>query len=659
MKRRRRLLAIVALVGLLLVFVTLLFVTNADQSVLRTPNESPVSSADRDVEPPSGSPEGTESPEIEAPASNIHGSRLPEVAAATKTTETVDTEPERRLTIRDVDGRELHAENGEFVLEPSEGGGVLVPFREGRFSLRGFPEGMVRIGRIQTFLDRPVGFEEEWFEFKRDEPTLLEGHYLLDSTLRVVDARTGVPLGGVNILPDHAGPEQSNPGPHGTGAYVVRDEASPVSLPRTRGLKPYWVTAKGYTWSYILVDHETGGERVVEIEPAGRLVVEVYGDIDVYMNQSLRAFIRVYFHGTQNLLASSGLGPQQGFDGVAVGTYDVKVELGSADGNPIVLGETLVDVTARANATARIELTHREELPQKVGVRGEIVVPNKYRALELRPSLRIQPAEGSALRSGDVLRIVTPPGPALRYRDILDIERSAMNGRFEGGEGDGDGTEVFRWEAELSAGRYLFVVEPVQHGVLLDVPESPDAKIRIVLPELFPITLRVIDARTRQPINGAAIRWSRQFTEGVADGWVEMDLESGVESATVYLTGGDFFFAASGPNYDERSMDAYAGPGANQYTLELSPCILREIMLVHSEIGVPWVQGMTCSFRSLGSNDSHLCENPGDGKMWACFGAPGLYEILIGELEGFRDLAPFVVEVSEDDLNPVVVQLER
>ena len=572
MKRRRRLLAIVGLVGSLLVFVTLFFVTNADPSVLRIPYESTVSSADRDVELATVSSQEKGSSEIGAPALNAHGSRQPEEATATKTTEMADKEPERRLTIRDVDGRELRAENGELVLEPIEGAGMLVPFREGRFSLRGFPEGRVRIGRATAFSGRPVAFEEEWFEFKRDKPTLLEGHYLLDSTLRVVDARTGLLLGEVNVLPKHdkhAGPEQSNPGPHFKGSYVVRDEASPVRLPRTRGLQPYWVAARGYTWSYILVDHETGGERVVELEPAGRLVVEVYGDIDAYTNQSLRAFIRVYSHATQNLLASSDLGPQQGFDGVAVGTYDVKVELSLADSNPIVLGETQVDVTAYATSTARIELNHREIPPQKVRVRGEIVVPSRYRALELSPSLRIQPAEGSALRNGDVHRIVTPHGPALRYRDVLNIKRAAMGGRVEGGEGDGDGTEVFVWNAELSAGQYLFVVEPVQYGVLLDVPESPDAKIRIVLPELFPITLRVIDAGTRAPIQGAVIRWSRLFTEGVADGWVEVDLESGVERATVYLAEGHFLFAASGTNYDERSMEAYAGPGGSQFTLEL------------------------------------------------------------------------------------------
>ena len=659
MKNQSRLVAILALAGLFVLFVTIARPTR------RMPYEgsgSPGSSAGGDAhrvtEPPKdegpqekGSQDG--SSEITAPASTTEGHRLSEVATA-------DSEPERRLFIRDLDGRELHEENGEFVLERHEGATMLVPFRKGRFSLKGLQEGRARIERAMAFSvdgDRPVAFEEEWFEFNFDEPTLLAGHYLPDCTLRVVDARTGVSLNDVSVLPRRAGPEESHPGPHGDASFVVRDVASPVRLPRTRGIQPYWVTASGYGWSFILVDHETGGERVVQLESAGRLVVEVYGDIDSYMDQSLQVDIRVYSHASRNIVTSSHLEPGgfQGFEGIAVGVYDVRVELGSANGNSIVLGAAQVDVVANATSTARIELTQDEIPPPKVGVSGEIVVPKRYRTLNLRPSQRIQPADGSTHRYGDVLRILSPHGPALRYNDVIDIKRSAMDGRY----GEEDGSEVFRWKAELSSGRYLFVVEPVQYGVLLDVPESPDAKVRVVLPDLHSVTLRVVDANTRQPINGATVRWSRHFEVRDSIGWIEMDLEPGVESASVYLTAGPFSFAASAPNYGERSMDAHAGSGASQFTLELSPCIRREITLVEGETVVPWVRGMTCSFRSLGAKDTHPCENLGDGRMLVCFGQPGLYEILVGKLEGFRELAPVVVDVSKGDLSPVVVQLER
>lgn len=633
-----------------------LFVAIASRS-WKMPDEGH-GSLDKGVEPATEALQEQGSTEIAAAALTADGQRQPVEATSEKASEAAEREPERRLVIRDVDGRGLPDENGELVLESSEGAKTLVPFREGRFSLRKLSEGSVRIHGAKSISadgDRPIAFEEDWFDFRRDEPTLLAGHYLLDSTLRVVDARTGVPLDGVRVLPKPAGQGQSHPGPHFDASYVVRDETSPVCLPLERGIQPYWVSARGYGWKHILVDHEAGGERVVELEHAGRLLVEVHGDLDAYTNQSLQTDIRVYSHPTRSLVASSGLGSVQGFDGIVVGTYDVKVELGSADGSPIVLGETRVDVTANATCTAQIELTHDRVTPPRGRVRGEIVVPGEYRDLDLSLSLRIQPADGPALRYGDAIRIQSPHGRALRYRDVLDLERGAMEGRYD----NEDGSEVFRWEAELSLGRYLFVVEPVQHGVLLDIPESPDAKIRILLPPLFPVTLRVIDARTHLPLDGAAIRWSRHFAEREADAWVEMDLEAGVKSATVFLARGEFTFAASAPNHGERFMDAYAGSGTDQFTLELSPIIPREITLVNGETVVPWEQGMTCSFRSLDTVDSFPCENLGDGKMRACFGQPGLHEILFGAFEGFQAVAPVVVDVREGDLSPVVVQLER
>lgn len=661
MKKKLSLLAIVVLVGVL-VFVASI----SDWSTPQIPHEGPRlpgTSADRDVETVTETPQEGGGAEVVAPSSTAEAPRQSGVDTATQ--ETADNQPERRLIIRDVDGRELHHENGEFVIETRAGSTeahtMSVPFREGHFSLKGFPEGRARIEFAKSFSadgDRPIAVEEEWFEYKLDEPTLLTGHYLPDCTLRVVDARTGLSLNDVSVLPKLlAGPEQRHPGPHGPSSFVVRNRASPVRLPRTRGLQPYWVTARGYDWSFVVVDHEAGLERVVMLEPAGKLVVEVHGDIDTYMNQSLQVDIRVYSHDTRHMVTSSGLGPRgwQGFEGVAVGTYDVKVEVGPTGASPIVLGETKVQVTANTTSTARIELAHREALPRKVDVRGEIVLLKKDRAVGLFPSQRIQPAHGLALRYGDVRRFVTPPGSALRYRDVVEIKREAMDGRYE----QEDGSEIFRWSAELSSGQYLFVVEPVQHGVVLDVPESPEANIRIVLPELFPVTLRVIDSKTRQSINGATIRWSRRFTERGTDGWVEMDLESGLESTTVYLTEGRFTFAASGPSYGGRSMDAHAGSGVQALTLELQPCIVREIILVDGETVIPWTPGMTCSVRGLGSDGSQVCENLGDGKMQACFERQGLYEIIVDRLEGLRQPAPVVVDVSVGDLEPIVVHLDH
>ena len=152
---------------------------------------------------------------------------------------------------------------------------------------------------------------------------------------------------------------------------------------------------------FVLVDHETGGERDVLLEPAGRLVVETSGPIEIYMDQGLEIFIRVYSIVTRKVATSGELGSdgRQSFPGLAVGTYDVKVEVGPAGSSPIVLGEAQVDVVANETSTARIVLT-RHQIAPKVHVSGEIVLPEEYQTVDplYSLSLRIQPADRQAGR---------------------------------------------------------------------------------------------------------------------------------------------------------------------------------------------------------------------------------------------------------------------
>ncbi len=621
-----------------------------------------------EVEVPTGLSQEGEPSELDTASSNPISSRSPlpaetnesnaTEAAASGAAQAPMDEPERRLVIRDVEGRELDQENGELVLTGQDGVEVRVAFREGRFSLKGFPEGLARIGPAKAGTDdepRLVAFENESFEFRRDQPTLLEGRYLRDSTLRVLDTRTGDPVSRIGVLAGHAGPEQRHPGPHYPSAFTIRGAASPVRLPQARGLKPYWVTAKGYNWSYVLVDHETGGEQVVTIESGGKLMVEVNGDTEAYGSGGMRADLRVYAHGTQDLVVWSDVGPSQGYDGIAAGRYDVKVELNSTGGKPEILGETEVDVIASATSTATIVLSPLDKPSRSVGLAGEIIVPKKFSSLELRPSQRIQPAEGRGLRQGDAIRIVAPGGPPYRYLDVSDLEVAAMNGRYNTENGD----ETFRWKAELTEGQYLFVVEPFLHGVLLDVEPSPDANIRIELPELYPVTLTVVDGATGKPIPGAAVRWSREFIDGIPDGWVERDMPPSEEGLTIHLTEGRFSFGASSPNYGDQVMDAYAGSGEKQFTLKLTPCVQRELILKDGDAVIPWARTMSCSFRRVDSEDFQPCEDSGDGTMRACFAGPGLYEIRLGDLSGKHDDDRVVVDIRTGDSSPAVVQLDR
>ena len=75
------------------------------------------------------------------------------VATAAEVSQEAASEHVGRLIIRDADGRDLPHEMGEVVLAPyiRQGATMLVPFRDGRFSLEGIPEGLVRIERATAF----------------------------------------------------------------------------------------------------------------------------------------------------------------------------------------------------------------------------------------------------------------------------------------------------------------------------------------------------------------------------------------------------------------------------------------------------------------------------------------------------------------------------
>ena len=564
-----------------------------------------------------------------------------------------------RIVVTDLDGGELPGESGELWLAPQDGAAVQVPFQDGQFSLDGFSEGRVDIRKAEVFSSdgkRFIALELDRFEFRHEQPVLLKGQFLPDAELRVVDHVTGSALSGIRVLPGDGDPKQAHPGPHSPSAFIARADASPLKLPPNRRIQPYWVTAKGYGWSFIRVDHETGGEWLVRLESAGNLVVQVDGDVESYLIQSVNAYIRVYRAGTVELAASSDLSSEHRFNGLAAGNYDVRVELNSTHEEDANLGFTEIDVTHGTTAVARIELRVQERIEGKVGVTGDVILPKKYATLGLVPSLRVQPVDGLALRPGDLRRFVFPSKTLpLRFIDAFSVESTPMQGRYSGK----DGAEIFRWEADLSAGDYLLVVEPFQYGVEQSISATHDSKVIITVPELFPITVRAIDSRTRKTIDGATVRWSRTFAEGEAGGWVEADLGDGVDPPDIYLAAGAVTVSTKAPGYADSFSDVLIGSGIDQVTHEMSPCFSRDIVLMYEGAVVPWADEVVCRFRPLGSENSQPTTNPGDGTMQACFLEHGLHEILIGKIKGFREIAPVMVDVIEGDRSSVIVELER
>lgn len=544
------------------------------------------------------------------------------------------------LVIDDPDRGELRDASGELRVhaQPRTAEAlVTLPYHDGALDLSRLTPGSYRIESgfsLGAEGPRPVVFDAPLFELRSGAPLLLRGRHLPASRLRVVDARTGLEIHRVSVLPrleEHGGPQDSHPGPHFPSSYCTRAAPSPVRLPHAVGTRPYWVTADGHAWSFVNVDHDAGGEREVRLEPAGRLEVQVLG-----FEPDCQVQLRVYARGVERAAASALLneGGRQAFSGLAIGDYEVRAEIGAPEETRRLLGAREVEVLAQKTSHVVVELSS-DSVPAAVLVSGELLVPPAAASLDL--ALDVRPADGPAFRLGDIKR----------------ISRSAM--------GIGPRGETLSWTADhLTPGNYVFTVEPLQYAVLVEVPRAPLENVRIVVPDVETVLVCARDARSREPVGNARLRWGRTAPQGaVARTWLESSFDAQSGCVSLALPRGELSLIASSPSHAELRLELTVGPGDNEVLLELEPRIPREIVLRERDTLIAWSALATCEVRSLGAGRPQVCERAASGEMHAYFDEPGLYEIVVGPLPGYRQPEPIVVSVERATHEPIVVQLVR
>jgi len=640
-RHSRTWLALVGLLGLVLIVLlpTLLNPTSGAEGT------SAGAARGADVEPPGGgaplvTENGEETDDSRASAESSGRAAAPQAPALDAPT-VAASDLAGWLVIDDPELGELRDSSGELqVLARSRGAAALlaVPFRDGALDLSRLSAGSYRIESgfsLGADGPRPVLFDAPEFELQSSVQLALRGRHLPASRLRVVDARTGLEVARVSVLPrleQHGGPLDRHPGPHFPSSFLTRNAASPIRLPHATGLHPYWVTADGHAWSFVNVDHDAGGEREVRLEPAGRLEAQVLG-----FEPDLQVQLRVYARGVERAAASALLneGGRQAFNGLAIGVYEVRAEIGAPGENMRVLGASEVEVHAQKTSHVVVELS-QDSVPAAVLVSGELLLSPTAAAL-VDLAIDVRPADGPALRHGDIKR----------------ISRAAMSFGPRG--------ETLGWTADhLTPGSYVFTVAPMQYAVVVEVPRAPLENVRIVVPELATALVCVRDVRSRAPLVDARLRWARAAPEGATSrGWVESRFDAPSGCVRLALPRGELSLIASSPTHAELRVEVLVGPGDNDVLLELEPRLPREIVLRERDTLIAWSALATCEVRSLGAGRPQLCERAASGEMRAYFDEPGLYEIVVGPLPGYRQPEPFVVSVERATPEPIVVQLVR
>jgi hypothetical protein len=544
-----------------------------------------------------------------------------------------------RWIITDSDGRELHHESGQLKVRAADDAGsklVTIAVEGGGFATTALGAGryVVESAKAGDEKDpRVVVLEDPSFACSPGKPPILRGTYLRDTLLHVVDAETAAPLTQVSVLTkwrSDAGAGQDHPGPHFDADFFVRERPSPVRLPRVRGVRSYWVTAAGYAWSFLQVDHESGGQRYVRLERGGRLEVQIVGKdptIEIHFRLRSQSSGRV----VTSFLVNEGTGWQRLW-GVPPGDYDARVEIGSATGEVLELARAQTKVRAGETTQLHIDLGGDPILPL-VPVKGVIVLPPTHAGL--RPSLRIRRAQGPPLHHEDAKVI----GPGAMWRE--------------------NGSDVLHWNADhLTSGRYLFVVEPFEQGVLVDVPQRPLEDVRIEVPDLYAVTVCAVDAKSREPIGRMKLHLVRPMPvkSGVGD---SVDLEPDTEQGCVnlFVPAGAISLSVRAPDYGEKSMESRVGASGNEFTFELEARIPRDVVLFDGDTAIPWMEGVACTFRNVASTQVSSCDRVGQFGMRALFEAPGEYELDVGRYPGFHAQTPVRVSIEEGTGPPIVIRL--
>lgn len=548
---------------------------------------------------------------------------------------------EGRLLVHDPDRSLLTRETG--VLE-------VVPWRasvptelsrldveDGRFDLSGLGHDVYRVHA--STMESPLGPRSILFDdpvFPLEGEVVLRGRYAPRHELRVLDAATGANLDGVRVLehePDREpDPGGRVPGPHSPSSYLVHGVRSPIPLPPARGAKEYWVTADGYGWKRVAVDHETPGETVVRLDPAGDLHVEVTGHTE-HVNSGGQCRVVVVGDRGEVLAAGwldGGSQPRvtHRLRAFPAGRHEVRVASGGSYGQLEVLARQTVQVRAGALTVARLNLPG-----------GSFGRPSAVRLEVVGAPDLLGAARRVSLRRSDAVRH--------RRHDAQDVRCAEMNR---------EANTYFRGVESVTPGRYRLVVSPTMDAAEVEVLASTDdagegdepecQTLRVKLAEPRTLAVRALDARGGTPVEGARVSYLRVFDPELSPSVVEtVPVGEAEGSVTLALATGEYAVTARAPGYALASDRVRVDAGRQALDLWLEPVALREVQLIREGSEVPWPDGATCELLPGGDEEPDHTFAAEGGKLYVNPPPPGVSRLRIRGLTP-SGRADFVLETS-------------
>jgi hypothetical protein len=381
---------------------------------------------------------------------------------------------------------------GLWTVQIQGGVGVLPPKEEKQAQRERLEFDFVRLGgRRARVLDQPVAYPAG--------PDLtVDCEYLPSCELVVYEGPGQVHATGLQLalaadfreaellLPIHmaaSGPAQAI----GSGL------SSPITLEDRDGTIVYFVRNEVSAWSRIAVDHETPGTRYVHLRPGGRVEFTVYAN-SIRPEMRLRIFeLGDDLGSARSPSAVCTLTPEgKGFiDGMGVGSWEVRAELGNAERGKPVLGWQAFSITAGATSEVALRLMDPPTPPELVRVTGEILLSEQVSTSPLWKSLSLS-------FSLDAQDPWSPEFGPQRYvgHDKMRIDPS-------------DHRRVL-WDAgQLTPGPWLADLGRFMLCESWSIEPGKDNHFVIDLTDLRTIRFRVVERESRNPVPLDELYYSR------------------------------------------------------------------------------------------------------------------------------------------------------
>lgn len=552
------------------------------------------------------------------------------------------------IVVVDEQGREHAGEDGgfSFVLWSGDTGSWhAVTVADGRWSTSLAPEEPldalalegVRLG------DRAATPEPPWaarFVVSDGSELALRVRWPPRSVLHVRARASGSELAPVLLVEVNDWPARYNGHP-GRAAEEARDLGpSPIELPASStglvGTRTLYARSPGFAWGRIEIDERSGGERTLELEPAGTLEVRWTG-ASADPAARLRIFGSGYHPVFEAELANSGVLAED----LAPGTYTVKAQVGEVWREPLVLAQTTAEVVAARHTQVNLSLA---EVPVQahVPLSGTLVVPRAWELADFSLGFGLL---DTALAG---------------FEGSFSIERGGMQPLDTS---PGAPPSVFAWSAgNVQPGRYEAGLDALGFSVVLVVGPAGLADARIEVPPPAEVRVRCVEASTGLPAVGTFVSWRCKVPEGVR-GWSsrhashEETDSPGVFRCRTPL--GPVLFNCSGGGFAWKSVELVVEPGRNEVVLELARVASLAVILRDGATVVPWELDLVPGLSALeGQAESRSWTRAG-GEVTLHMSHGGRYMLTIPPIAGYEPSPPTEVELVQGETREHVVELVR